>query len=75
MSSYHIQNDNREGVEDVDVLRDPRYVEMLRAYSDRLRRITGHPPLALWNAPESEAQHPDEEPPSDHGRRSHPVGR
>lgn len=68
------RSDDRDGVGDIDVLRDPRYVEMLRAYSDRLRRVTGHPPRALWDAPENEAQHSDEKPPSDHARRSHPMG-
>lgn len=42
------RGDNPEGLGDVDPMSDLRYAELLRAYSDRLRRVTGVAPLPLW---------------------------
>ena len=43
-SAQHL-DDNVQGLSDVDPITDEGYAAHLRAYSERLRRITGHPPL------------------------------
>lgn len=43
---------NPQGLGEVDVMGNPVYAARLRAYSDRLRRVTGHSPLRLWDLKE-----------------------